>query len=312
MEERLKELLKQALKLNASDIHFNLYNQQLVIELRIGKNIKKIRTKKNDDKLLAYLQYLANFDVSNQIKPQTGQFEMEVNHTHLSIRFAYMQTYSNISGVLRILNHKLKLDLATLSAFSKQNNYFQKLVKEDNGLILISGATGSGKTTTLYTFLKALSMKKVFTIEDPIEIYFQEFVQLQINQQIGLNYQAALKQLLRHDPDVIVIGEIRDQSTADVAIRAAMTGHLVLATIHASSALATIYRLQEYEVSEILIKELLISIINQELVITKQQKRAIYEIISKKDLDYYFKNQRLPRTFHNKNYYLQKALATSV
>jgi competence protein ComGA len=309
MEDRLKELLKKAINENASDIHFSLNGNNIFkIEMRINQNLKKVKTKKNDFKLIRYLQYLANLDVANQIKPATGQFDMEVNNNTLSLRFAYMKSFHTTTGVLRILNHKLKLTIDNLSKFESQNQYFKELIKLKYGLILISGTTGSGKTTTLYTMLNSIRNKKIYTIEDPIEIYSEKYVQLQVNKSIGLDYQACLRQLLRHDPDLIVIGEIRDDITANIAIKAAISGHLVFATIHSSSTITTILRMLEFNVSKTLLEDMLISIINQDLYKYNKQRVPIYEIMEKKDIRYYITNNKLPRYFHKKNYYFNKAI----
>jgi len=313
MENRLIELLKKAIYYNASDIHFSLNKRNIIkIEMRVNQDMKSIKTKNDDYKLIQYLQYLANLDVANQIKPTTGQFDMELDKSTISLRFAYMKSFQTTTGVLRILNHHQKLSVNNLSKFDLQNQYFKDLLNSKYGLILISGTTGSGKTTSLYTMLNSISNKKIYTIEDPIEIYSEKYIQLQVNNSIDLGYENCLKQLLRHDPDIIVIGEIRDETTAKIAIKAAFSGHLVFATIHSSSAITTILRMKEFKVSDYLLEDMLISVINQDLYQNKKLKVPIYEIMDRKDIVFYFTNNKLPRYFHKKNYYYNKAVQSKI
>ena len=299
MEERLIAILKLALKYNASDIHFNCRYQDISIELRIDGICKKIKTKIEDFKLIRYLQYLANLDVGNSLIPQTGQFEMEIDDNILSLRFALIcgNNYSN--GVLRILNNELKIDVQRLSSISVQNNYFKYLLSQRIGLILFSGPTGSGKTTTLYSLLNSVRNKKIFTIEDPVEVYNDNFVQIQINEAIGLDYSKAIAQVLRHDPDIIMVGEIRDEKAAKMAVVAANTGHLVLSTIHASKACTCISRMVELGVNINHLYENLLCISNQRMMINKanKEKTVLYEIMDKNEIDYYRKYNTNSKNF---------------
>jgi len=299
MEERLLAILRLALKYNATDIHFYSNHNQVSIDMRIDGVAKRVKSEFSDNKLIRYLQYLANLDIGNLKEPQTGQLEMEVDDNLLSLRFAVINSLNYTDAVLRILNNKLELDVDHLSLLKKQNDYFKSLFELRSGLILFSGPTGSGKTTTLYTLLKSLTNKKIYTIEDPIEIHNDEFIQLEINAEANFDYAQAIRQILRHDPDIIMIGEIRDEKAAAMALRASNTGHIVLSTIHASSASSVISRMVELGVDETHLYEELLSISNQRMMIGEDnQKLIIYEVMDKEEINYYRKNK------HNSNNFL--------
>ena len=298
MEERLLSLLRLAIKYGATDIHFNLKYGQIVIDMRINGLFNRVKSKIGDDKLIRYLQYLANLDVGYLLEPQTGQFEMDVDGALLSLRFAVINSVNYTNGVLRILNSNLKVDANHLSLFNSQNEYFSSLLEKNSGLIIFSGPTGSGKTTTLYALLNSVKNKKIFTIEDPIEVYNDNFIQLQINEAINFDYEESIKQILRHDPDIIMVGEIRDAKAAKMAVVAANTGHLVLTTIHASSASSIISRMIELGVNEEHLYEVLLCLSNQRLMVLKNNEKAVlYEIMDKDEIDYFRKNKILTSSF---------------
>ena len=259
--------------------------------------MRRVKSKAGDDKLIRYLQYRSNVDLGS-LSPQTGQFEVLYGENILSLRFAVINTYNATNGVLRILNSNLKVEADKLSKLKSQNEYFKKLLKQDNGLILFSGATGSGKTTTLYSLLKSVDGSIIYTIEDPIEVVNDKFVQLQINERIGFDYEAGIKQIMRHDPDIIMVGEIRDDKAAKMALRAANTGHLVLSTIHASSVASTIDRMVDLGVSEEYLYEMLICLVHQKMIINRSgEKVVIYEIMDKDEIDYYRRFKKHSDTF---------------
>ena len=313
MEERLLAILRLALKYNATDIHFNMKFTDVEIFMRIDGIPKKVKAKIGDDKLIRYLQYLANLDIGNLTKPQTGQFEMEVDDTILSLRFAVVNTYNLTSAVLRILNSSLRIDSDSLSGKKNQNEFFKELLRKENGLILFAGPTGSGKTTTLYTLLKSVKDEVIYTIEDPIEVYNDDFVQLQINEKIGFDYENGIKQIMRHDPDIIMIGEIRDDKAARMAVMAANTGHLVVSTIHASSAASAISRMTDLGVNESHLYEMLLCIVYQRMIIDrKSEKRVIYEVMDRKEIEYFRTHKKNSSSFISVDDQIEKGLKDGI
>lgn len=293
MEDRLNGLLRLAIKYQATDIHFTNYMHETKIEMRIDDIIRPVKVERGDAKLIRYLQYLANLDVGNLLKPETGQFEWFVDDMNLSLRFALIADTKMENGVLRILNNRYQIDIDNLSIDKKQIDFFKSILNLRNGLFIVSGPTGSGKTTTLYTMLASVKNKKIFTIEDPVEIHAEGFVQIGINSAINFGYDEAIKQVLRHDPDIIMIGEIRDEITAKMAIRAANTGHLVLSTIHAPNCILSIERLLELGVSRFQLENVLVGLASQRLFTKKNSKSkiAFFETMNRKMIETFFQNK---------------------
>ena len=313
MEQRLLAILRLAVKNNASDIHFSQKYDQVEIFMRINDVIRKVKRNEKDDRLIRYLQYCSNLDVGTLNTPQTGQFEKLLDDNVLSLRFAVINTYNSTNGVLRILNSNLKVKADSLSKIENQNKYFKELLKKDNGLVLFSGATGSGKTTTLYSLLKSVEGSIIYTIEDPIEVINDRFVQLQINEKIGFDYEAGIKQIMRHDPDIIMIGEIRDDKAAKMALRAANTGHLVLSTIHASSCASSISRMVDLGVSEEYLYEMLLCLVHQKMIINRSgEKTVIYEIMTKEEIDYFRLNKKNSSDFLSIDYQIRKGIRDGI
>ena len=286
MEERLNALLRLALRHHASDIHFTRRYNDFLIEMRIGDKIYPVKSKVGDLKLLRYLEYLANLDIGNLLKPQTGQFEWVVEDHNLSLRFALIHELHIENGVLRIMDEHLRLDEDHLSIDNEQNRFFAKMLRQKMGLFICAGPTGSGKTTTLYTLLKKAKTKKIFTIEDPVEVHYDVLMQISVGEGTGIGLDEAIKQVLRHDPDIIMIGEVRDEKTAKMAIRAANTGHLVLTSLHAGTSLLAIERLLELGVEKGQLRNVLLGIATQRLVKLRNstKKMVVYETVEREVL----------------------------
>ncbi len=309
MEDRLNECLRLALAHNVSDIHFNVTKEKVIIEMRLSNRIRRLKSNPNDLKLFRYLQYKSNIDIGNKLLPQTGRFETYVDSKLISLRFSIINSYKISNGVLRILNAHNKLNIKNLTYDLDVYEFLKSISFNRYGLYVFSGPTGSGKTTTLYTILNSIENKKIFTLEDPIEVYSEKYVQLQINEKQNLGYAQGIKQLMRHDPDIIMIGEIRDEVAASMAIRSALTGHLVLTSIHSGNCIMAINRLIELGVNEYQLFDVLKGISNQRLVNTiHNTKIGIYEFMDREEVIYYFKNKTSSSKFKT----LQKRIESSI
>lgn len=299
MEEQLLKCLKIALKYNVSDIHFRLLeNQSLQVEMRINGKIFRLKDRSYDVHFFRYLLYRANMDVSDFYTPQTGQFRCTLEKQVLSLRFSILSSNAIVSGVLRILNNHSDLVIDDLFASPIQADWFHSITNHTSGLFIFSGPTGSGKTTSLYTILNQTKGKKIYTLEDPIEVYSNHYVQIQINEKHNLSYSEGIKQLMRQDPDIIMVGEIRDSIAAQMAVRSALTGHLVLTSIHASSCESTIHRLLDLGVNAFQLQDVLYGIANQRLFhLDNGKKVSVYEIMNRKEVLYYFKHQQTSQSF---------------
>ena len=222
MEERLVEILALALQFHVSDIHFTLLakedgSESLTIEMRVHGKMKRLKKDERDIRLFRYLMYRADLDLSSVFLPQTGSFEAVVKERRISLRFAIMAGYHQSSGVLRILNDHSGLSINDLSFDPDTVQYLSHITDHTSGLVVFSGPTGSGKTTSLYTILDAVNGRKIYTLEDPVEVVHERYIQLQVNEKQHMSYAEGIRQLMRHDPDIIMIGEIRDSEAAMMA-----------------------------------------------------------------------------------------------
>lgn len=267
----MENLIVSALSKRSTDVHMQIEANKQKILFRSLYGLVSAPIMGNLNDLFEYCKFRSNLDLSMNMIPQTGSFEIIIRKQKVRLRFSAIETYHSKSGVIRILNLHKADSLAELSSDEYQKE-FQRLTQLQNGLILFCGSTGSGKSTTMFTWLKTLRNRRIYTIEDPIEQIFDQFMQVQVNSKQGLTFSEAVFQLLRHDPDVIVIGEIRGPTEAKAAIRSAYSGHLVVATIHSASAQQTIYRLMDFEVSKADIEQTLKVSIFQQLVLRQDKK----------------------------------------
>lgn len=265
-EKQFRKLIINALDHNASDIHMQITETNYRCEFRTLKGLINNNSVKLTNGFFEYIKYISNIDLLTSLKPQSGRIKIKISHKDYFIRCAYFKNYLIETIVLRILNPKFPLSIELL--FGETNSSFIRTYLEyKSGLILFSGSTGSGKTTSMFTCLKELSKFKIYSIEDPIEFYYENLVQLEVNTNHSFNFNDAIKQVLRHDPNIIVIGEIRDEIEANAAIRCALSGHLVISTIHANSTLMTLERLKDMGIEINLLSQLVKLIVYQELVV---------------------------------------------
>ncbi|WP_315514318.1 GspE/PulE family protein [Leptotrichia wadei] len=286
----LNEIVKTGFKERASDIHvkFDLL-EGMEIKYRVDGYLKESQKlyeavnrrvlEKNITEIIARMKILAGMNVAEKRKPQDGSFSFLLNAKNTSkrydIRAAYMPTAGGETMVLRILENYLKdIKLETLGFSSQSIKMLNETLDRKYGMILVSGPTGSGKSTTLKSLINMLNdgRKKIITVEDPVESKINGTVQIQVNQEIGVTFSEVLKATLRNDPDIIVISEIRDEITAEIAVRAALTGHLVISTIHTNDAVSTLIRLVDMGIPKYLILDSLIGVIGQRLVGKRCQK----------------------------------------
>lgn len=292
MEEVMESLLQEIMKYKASDIHFTFKHGKMIVSFR--NNFGFIRNETYDPQLFHYLKYISHLDLGYLLGAQSGNFNYTFKKKDLFFRFSCIQTAQTQSGVLRVLNNHSKIHLDKLSKDVKQTEIFNSWCLFRGGLTIVSGPTGSGKTTTLHALLETIALDNqlnVVTLEDPIEIQSDNYLQFQINEKADFTYQEGIKQLLRHDPDVIMIGEVRDEQSAKMLVRCALSGHMVFTTLHAKSCKEAITRLLNFGVKQEDLKEVLSALTNQRIFPTKNRKGKIcvYEILQKQDLNYYFK-----------------------
>ena len=277
----VNEIIKAGLAEHASDIHikFDLL-EGIEIKYRIDgylaesqklyEAVNKKLLEKNITEIIARIKILSEMNVAEKRKPQDGSFSFLLNsNKRYDIRAAYMPTIGGESIVLRILENYLEnINLETLGFSSQSVQMLNEIMARKYGLVLVSGPTGSGKSTTLKSLIELVNdgRKKIITVEDPVESKIDGIIQIQVNQGIGVTFPEVLKATLRNDPDIIVISEIRDEITAEIAVRAALTGHLVISTIHTNDAVSTLIRLVDMGIPKYLILDSLIGVIGQRLV----------------------------------------------
>ena len=269
----VNSILENGIKGGASDIHIGLYKNRSTLRYRIDGVLISIDNsgfeKSNKAEVLARIKILSNLNIAEKRLPQDGRMNFEFKNNIYDIRISHIPTVDGESLVLRIAgSKKIETDFEVLGFTGKNLEKLNELIQKKSGMILISGPTGSGKTTTLFSILETLNNenKKIVTIEDPVERKLDGATQIQVKESIGLSFLSGLKYILRHDPDLIVIGEVRDRETAEIAVKSALTGHLVLATIHTGDIFSTLSRLEDMGIPKYLILNSLSGIISQRLV----------------------------------------------
>lgn len=264
-------LINQAVKDRASDVHIEPHETRLRIRYRVDGVLRDVATLPLNTQaaLLSRLKVLAGMNIAEQRRPQDGQFSIELEGRNIDIRAATTGTAYGERATLRILDRERAfIPLEDLGFLPGSLVNYQEMLKSSFGMILIGGPTGSGKTTTLYASLSRLDRdkKNIMTLEDPIEYRFQDVSQVQVNPKAGITFARGLRAFMRHDPDIMMVGEIRDGETANMAGQAALTGHLVLSSIHANDSVSALFRLKDLGVEPYMIAATTIGIVTQRMV----------------------------------------------
>src|ERR1700744_2730370 len=267
----LNDMLERAVELRASDIHIEPFRTGLVVRLRVDGLLRAIPAPSGipPQALISRVKILAGLNIAERRLPQDGAARIRVSRAELDVRVATMPTQNGESAVIRLLpRDRGLLEMGKLGLSPRDESVMSRMLALPHGMIVVTGPTGSGKTTTLATVLSILNepSRKILTIEDPVEYEIPGINQSQVKPSIGLSFSNALRAFVRQDPDVIMVGEIRDAETANIAIHAALTGHLVLTTLHTETAAAAVPRLLDLGVEGFLLKSTLRAVIAQRLV----------------------------------------------
>lgn len=312
-QENLHQLLEYASMRKATDIHLTLIHDHLEIQFRIREQIVPLIQDLWDQSIFEYLKYIAGMDLTNPFIPQSGQFAWKLEGKTIFYRFSILRNQDLQTGVIRILNTHINMTIDELTTKQAHRDFLKQLIYARKGLVIACGPTNSGKTTTLHAILHAISKNsghKVVSLEDPIEIEDPLYLQLQINEEIGFSYEKGIEELLRHDPDVLLIGETRNSYTAKMVVRAALTGSLAFTTLHASNTLEALERLYDLGITKYELKNTLTVLIGQRLYqASPNKKEIVYEILSGKDLNYAIENQTYPEDFFSLSDEILEAIA---
>lgn len=264
-------IIKEAIPLQASDIHIEPRENKVVVRYRIdGDLVKRAEFPiESYSSVCARIKIISNMDIAERRIPQDGRISLEIDDEEYAFRVSSLPTIYGEKFVIRVLDNKMfSFSRKELNFSDESNEIIEKILKHPHGIILLTGPTGCGKTTTLYAFLKELNKetKNLITIEDPVEYSMNGINQIQINNKANLTFASSLRSILRQDPDIIMVGEIRDNETAQIAIRAAITGHLVLSTLHTNNAPGAVMRLIDMGIEPYLVSDSMVAVIAQRLI----------------------------------------------
>ena len=267
----LNAILFEAIREKVSDIHIEPYSKELVIRFRLDGVLKSSLTSqvKIAPFLVTRIKVLARLDIAEKRVPQDGRLTVKLGDKDVDLRVSTMPSVYGERVVLRLLDKEdTSLDLASLGMSDSNIKKIEQLINKPHGIILVTGPTGSGKTTTLYACLRRLDRESqnIMTIEDPIEYYFDGISQTQVNTRANMSFARGLRAILRQDPDVVLVGEIRDTETAKISVQASLTGHLVLSTLHTNTAIGAITRLRDMEIESFLLASTIQAVMSQRLV----------------------------------------------
>ena len=264
-------IISQSVKARASDIHMEPYQDSFKVRYRVDGILYDLLSppKWVQPALISRIKVMAKMNIAEKRLPQDGRFDVKIGNQEIDVRISTIPTSFGERVVLRLLDKSASLiSLSDLGLASDKLNQIEKLVKSPNGIILVTGPTGSGKTTTLYAILSSINIPdiNIITIEDPIEYKIKGISQIQVNPKINLTFAGGLRSIVRQDPDVILVGEIRDQETAEIAVQSALTGHLVFSTLHTNDSASAITRLVDIGVEPFLISSSVLAVAAQRLI----------------------------------------------
>lgn len=269
----VNRVIMDAYKRGSTDIHFEPVKRDILLRFRIDGVLHNVPIPPSIKNVylavVSRIKIMSELDIAEKRLPQDGRIKIKIGEKEQDLRVSVIPTINGESVVIRILaNQKGEMELEKLGMEKDIMNNFRELVHRPNGIVLVTGPTGSGKTTTLFSGIKEIndSSKKIITIEDPVEYQLDGVAQIQVKSDIGLTFAAGLRAILRQDPDIIMIGEIRDKETAEIAIRASLTGHLVFATLHTNDSISSVTRLIDMGIEPYLITSSLIGVLAQRLV----------------------------------------------
>jgi type IV pilus assembly protein PilB len=267
----INSLIRQALKMGASDIHIEPLEDRLRVRVRVDGDLQEVLTpsKHTQSAIITRVKIMGGMNIAEKRLPQDGRIEIKIDDSVVDLRISVLPTVYGEKIVMRLLDRNNFLKGKEELGFTRENmELFDTILEAPNGVILVTGPTGSGKTTTLYASLNELNKinKNIITVEDPVEYKIEGINQVQVNTKAGLLFSTGLRSILRQDPDIIMVGEIRDEETAEIAVRAAITGHLVITTLHTNDATSTIMRLQDMGIKPFLVAASVRGIVAQRLV----------------------------------------------
>jgi len=269
----INAMLSEAIKENASDIHIETFENTLQIRFRVDGVLREVLkpNRKLASLLVSRIKVMAKLDIAEKRIPQDGRISLKIGGRAVDVRVSTMPTGHGERVVLRLLDkNSARLDLKDLGMVDDSRKKFSQLIEKPHGIILVTGPTGSGKSTTLYAGLSQIDHKErnILTVEDPIEYAIEGIGQTQVNTKVDMTFARGLRAILRQDPDVVMVGEIRDLETAQIAVQASLTGHLVLSTLHTNSAAGAITRMEDMGVEPFLLSSSLLGVLAQRLVRT--------------------------------------------
>ncbi|PMG37748.1 type II secretion system protein GspE, partial [Vibrio splendidus] len=269
----INAMLGEAIKEGASDIHIETFEKSLSIRFRVDGVLRDVLapSRKLAPLLVSRVKVMAKLDIAEKRVPQDGRISLRIGGRAVDVRVSTMPSSHGERVVMRLLDkNATRLDLHSLGMTAENHENFRKLIQRPHGIILVTGPTGSGKSTTLYAGLQELNSneRNILTVEDPIEFDIDGIGQTQVNPKVDMTFARGLRAILRQDPDVVMIGEIRDLETAEIAVQASLTGHLVMSTLHTNTAVGAITRLRDMGIEPFLISSSLLGVLAQRLVRT--------------------------------------------